>query len=136
MPVSFAPCRIIGYDVGAGKFTAFILLGAWISMSSLAVGGIDMNLGNWNCNFASSFLSMAIPPGVVRTTFFMILLGCAALWLGYTYYLENLSTRSLAPGRVHMRQRYIDSQFAIRGIFLSTHLALSAQTMSGGVRVK
>ena len=90
-----------------------------------------MNFGNWKCNFASS-----IPPGVVRTTFFMILLGCAALWLGYTYYLELVSTRSLAPGRVRMRQRYIDSQFATRGIFLSSHLALSAQKMSGGVRVK
>ena len=87
MPVSFAPCRIFGYDVGAGKFTVFILLGVWISVSSLDVGGIDMYLGNWNCIFASSLLSMSTPSGVVRATFFTILLGCAALWLGYTYFL-------------------------------------------------
>ena len=95
-----------------------------------------MYLGNWNCIFASSLLSMSTPSGVVRATFFTILLGCAALWLGYTYFLGNLSTRSHAPGRVNLRQRYIDSQFAIRGIFLSTHLVLSAQKMGGGVRLK
>ena len=35
-----------------------------------------------------------------------------------------------------MRQRHIDSQFAIRGIFLSTHIAFSARSMSGGTLVK
>ena len=135
VPDSIAPYRISWYDVGAGKLAVFITLGFLISVSLSCPGDIDMYLGYWYCSFAACLSIGFSPSGAERLASYIILLGCAVLWYGYTQLFRTTTARARHSCHFDRCLKSFDSQFSLYCIPTATYIVLSARMTAGGMRL-
>ena len=136
MPDSIAPYRISWYDVGAGKIAVFFTLGCMILVSSSGTDDIDMNLEYWYCSFAACLSSGISPSGAERLASYIILLGCAVLWYGYTQLFRTNAACARHSCHIDRCQKFFDSQYSQYCIPTATYIVLSARMTAGRYATK